>query len=213
MTTLLLIRHGQSRANLERVFAGNYDAPLTVLGFKQAEKTAEFIAGNYKVDCVYASDLIRAFETGKAVASALNLPLIPNEGLREIRAGKWEAMPFDDIVIKFPQEYKKWKEDIGNSACSGGETVRELAERVKDALEKIAKDNEGKTVVIATHATPIRATQCRIGCDSLDCMKNLPWVSNASVTEVYYDNGNWSLGKVGQDSHLTDLRTNLPKNV
>lgn len=213
MTTLLLIRHGQSEANLSGVFAGNYDVPLTDLGIKQAEKTAEFIAKNYKVDRVYSSDLIRAFETGRTVANALNLPVIPNDGLREIRAGEWEAIPFDNIVIKFPEEYRTWKEDIGNSACPGGETVRELADRVKDALEKIAKENDGKTIAVATHATPIRATQCRIGCDSLDCMKNLPWVSNASVTEVYYDSGNWTLGKVGQDSHLTDFRTNLPKNV
>ena len=213
MTTLLLIRHGQSRANLERVFAGNYDAPLTQLGFKQAEKTAEFITENYKVDCVYASDLIRAFETGKTVANALNLPITPNDGLREIRAGKWEALPFDDIVIKFPEEYKKWKEDIGHSSCPTGETVKELAERVMATLTAIAEENDGKTVVIATHATPIRVSQTLIEYGNLASMKNIPWVSNASVTEIIYDSGRWTVGRVGQDGHLSEFRTNLPSNV
>ena len=213
MTTLLLIRHGQSVANLERVFAGNYNAPLTELGLRQAEKTAEFIAENYKVDCVYASDLIRAFETGKTVANALKLPIIPNDGLREIRAGEWEALPFDDIVVKFPEEYKKWKEDIGNSSCPNGESVKELGERVMATLTAIAEENDGKTVVVATHATPIRASRTLIEHGNLTHMQNIPWVSNASVTELIYDNGKWSVGKVGQDSHLNDFRTNLPNNV
>ncbi len=213
MTTLLLVRHGQSEANLEGVFAGNYDAPLTELGLKQAEKTAEFITENYRVDCVYASDLIRAFETGKTVANALKLPIIPNDGLREIRAGEWEALPFDDIVIKFPEEYKKWKEDIGNSSCPNGESVKMLGERVMATLTAIAEENDGKTVVIATHATPIRVSRTLIEYGNLAPMQDIPWVSNASVTEIIYDNGKWTVGRVGQDSHLSDFRTNLPNNV
>jgi len=213
MTTLLLIRHGQSEANFKRVFAGNYNVPLTELGLRQAEKTAEFIAENYKVDCVYASDLIRAFETGKAVSNALKLPITPHDGLREIRAGEWEALPFDDIAVNFPEEYRKWKEDIGNSSCPNGESVKMLGERVMSTLTAIAEENDGKTVVIATHATPIRVSRTLIEYGNLAPMQDIPWVSNASVTELIYDNGKWTVGRVGQDSHLSDFRTNLPSNV
>ena len=200
-------------ANLEGVFAGNYDAPLTELGYNQAKRTAEFIAENYKVDKVYASDLIRAFETGKCVADKLGLDVIPEPNLREIRAGKWEGILFDKIVSDFPKEYAKWMDDAGNSGCPGGETVKELGERVLGALNSIAKENEGKTVVLATHATPVRVSQTLIGYGNLDAMKDVPWVSNASVTEYYYNNGKWTLGKVAQDGHLSDLKTNLPANV
>lgn len=213
MTTLLLIRHGQSMANLEGVFAGNYDAPLTELGYNQAKRTAEFIAENYKVDKVYASDLIRAFETGKCVADKLGLDVIPEPNLREIRAGKWEGILFDKIVSDFPKEYAKWMDDVGNSGCPGGETVKELGERVLGALNSIVKENEGKTVVLATHATPVRVSQTLIGYGNLDAMKDVPWVSNASVTEISYDDGEWKLVKIGQDNHLSDLKTNLPANV
>jgi len=213
MTTLLLIRHGQSMANLEGVFAGNYDAPLTELGYNQAKRTAEFIAENYKVDKVYASDLIRAFETGKCVADKLGLDVIPEPNLREIRAGKWEGILFDKIVSDFPKEYAKWMDDVGNSGCPSGETVKELGERVLGALNSIVKENEGKTVVLATHATPVRVSQTLIGYGNLDAMKDVPWVSNASVTEISYDDGEWKLVKIGQDNHLSDLKTNLPANV
>lgn len=213
MTTLLLIRHGQSEANLTGVFAGNYDSPLVELGFKQAEKTAEFIAENYKVDRVYASDLIRAFETGKTVAGKLGLEVIPEPGMREIRAGKWEGIKFDSIISDFPEEYAKWMDDVGNSGCPGGETVKILGERVMETLTKIAEENDGKTVAIATHATPIRVSQTLISYENLDEMKNVPWVPNASVTEIKYDNGKWELVKVGQDEHLDGVKTNLPANV
>ena len=63
MTTLLLIRHGQSEANKLGVFAGHFDAPLLPLGIEQAKKTAAYIAENYKVDKVYASDLKRDVHT------------------------------------------------------------------------------------------------------------------------------------------------------
>ncbi len=200
-------------ANLEGVFAGNYDAPLTELGYNQAKRTAEFIAENYKVDKVYASDLIRAFETGKCVADKLGLDVIPEPNLREIRAGKWEGILFDKIVSDFPKEYAKWMDDAGNSGCPGGETVKELGERVLGALNSIAKENESKTVVLATHATPVRVSQTLIGYGNLDAMKDVPWVSNASVTEISYDDGEWKLVKIGQDNHLSDLKTNLPANV
>ena len=213
MTTLLLIRHGQSEANLTGVFAGNFDSPLMELGFKQAEKTAEFIAENYKVDKVYASDLIRAFETGRTVAKRLGLEIIPEPGMREIRAGKWEGILFDKIVSDFPEEYDKWMNDVGNSGCPGGETVKILGERVMATLTKIAEENDGKTVAVATHATPIRVSQTLISYKNLDEMKNVPWVPNASVTEIKYDNGKWELVKVGQDEHLDGVKTNLPANV
>jgi len=200
-------------ANLEGVFAGNYDAPLTELGYNQAKRTAEFIAENYKVDKVYASDLIRAFETGKCVADKLGLDVIPEPNLREIRAGKWEGILFDKIVSDFPKEYAKWMDDVGNSGCPSGETVKELGERVLGALNSIVKENEGKTVVLATHATPVRVSQTLIGYGNLDAMKDVPWVSNASVTEISYDDGEWKLVKIGQDNHLSDLKTNLPANV
>ena len=59
MTTLILVRHGQSVANLERIFAGHTDIPLTELGLLQAERTAAYLE-EYPIDCIYSSDLLRA---------------------------------------------------------------------------------------------------------------------------------------------------------
>ena len=213
MTTLILIRHGESQANRQGIFAGNLNVDLTENGLAQAQKTAEYIVKNYKIDAVYASDLIRAYKTGKTVADLLAIPVIADQCLREIQAGKWEGETFDVIPKKFPADFSLWINDIGNSCCTDGESVKHLGQRILSAVTKIAKENDGKTVAIATHATPIRVLQCLIDGYSFDEMQNIPWVSNCSVTEIRYNDGTWEFVKIGYDEHLVGMRSTLPTNV
>ncbi len=213
MTKILLVRHGQSEANNLEVFAGNYDIELTELGVKQAECVADFIAKNYKVDKVYASDLIRAFKTAKCIADKFGLEVTAEKNFREIAAGKWEAVKFDDISAEYPEDWHVWRNDNGNSRCTGGESVKELAKRVTVALERVAIENEGKTIVIGTHATPVRAAKCVFDGYTFDEMNDIPWASNASVSEFIYDNGVFTVESYGKDEYLAELKSYLPANV
>ena len=213
MTTLLLIRHGQSRANLTRFFAGHTDVPLTDLGLRQAECTAEFVLANYAVDRVYSSDLQRAFQTGEAVAKPLGLAVQADSGLREIFAGQWEGKTFDRLWEEYSEDFGRWNSDIGNSQPTGGESVAQLQERMMATLQKIAEENPGSVVAVATHAAAIRSVQCGVSGVGLEGMKDVPWVVNASVTELCYENGQFALGKIGQAAHLESLRTDMPANV
>ena len=213
MTTIIMVRHGESEANRNNVFAGSFDADLQPRGVLQAEKTAEFIAQNYKIDKIYASDLKRAFKTGKAVADRMGIEIVPDCRLREISAGKWEGMRFDDIAMEYPEAYIVWRTDLGNARCTDGESTRELGDRILAALTEIAEQNEGKTVLIATHATPVRAMQTHCIYGDFGRMKDVKWVSNASVSEFFYENGKFTCGKISQDEHLSELRTIFAKNV
>ena len=212
-TTFILVRHGESEANYNGIFAGNFDADLQERGLLQAEKTAEYIFKNYKVDKVYASDLKRAYKTGKCFADMAGVEIVKSSQLREISAGEWDGKKFSDVMKIYEKDYEVWLSDIGNARCTGGESVKELGERVMGELLKIAKENEGKTVLIATHATPIRVTQTLIQNGDLTDMKNIPWVSNASVSVFEYENNVWNILKISEDSHLGELKTTLPKNV
>lgn len=213
MTTLILIRHGESEANRHDIFAGHIDPDLQNKGLKQARLTAKYIAENYKVDKIYSSDLKRAYKTAMCLAEEVNLEVIPERELREINAGKWEGMKFADLASEYPHEYSMWVNHIGRSACVGGESVEELGVRIMRALTKIAENNDGKTVAIGTHATPIRVAQCLIEKGTLDEMENIAWASNASVTVFEYNNGNWKIVVKNEDKHLAELKTELPKSV
>ncbi len=213
MTRLLLIRHGESEANRDGFFAGQTDVELLEKGVEQAEITGKYIAENYSIEKVYASDLKRAYKTGEIVARLSDAEIIPEKDLREIYSGKWQGEKFEDLVRKYEKEYSVWLNDIGNCVTPEGESIKDLVQRVIKALAKIAKENNGKTIAVATHATPIRTMQCLIEYSSLDKMKDVPWVSNASVTEILYDKGKWKLVNVGIDDHLSTFKTTFPSNV
>lgn len=213
MTTLLFVRHGESEANRKKFFAGQLDVPLLDSGVEQAEITADYIAKNFSPSKVYASDLIRAKKTGEVIAKRLGLPVVTDSALREIYAGKWQGKSFDLLVRDYGESYRTWREDIGNCVCDGGESISELGARVLDACARIAIENEGETVVIATHATPIRALTCLCGGSPISEMKSVPWVPNASVTSIRYDSGKWTVLSAGEDGHLKNLRTVFPSNV
>lgn len=213
MTKFLMIRHGESEANLKRVFAGHHNALLTDLGRRQAILTAEYVKSNYKVDKIFASDLDRAFYTGKAVADLFGLDITPTPELREIYAGDWEGRLFDDIKEEYPDLFGKWFGDNGNCRCPKGESVEELGDRVLRCLKKIGDENPGLTIVIATHATPIRSLQAITTYGSVSEIKNVPWVSNASVSTVIYDNGKLTFTEAGYDKHLTGIISELPKSI
>lgn len=213
MTKLILVRHGLSEANVEHVFAGHSDADLTEQGHEQAKNTANYIAKHYNPDKIYSSDLKRAYKTAYHIADKLNMSIVTDKLLREIYAGEWEVKSYDYIIEHFGEEYGIWKKDIGNAHPNGGESVQELGKRVTVELEKIASENDGKTVVIVTHATPIRVSECIWKGYPFSKMKDIPWVSNASITEVIYSNGVFRFEGIGIDDFQKELRSVLGANV
>lgn len=213
MTTVILIRHGESEANREDIFAGHLNVDLMPKGVEQAQKTAQYIVENYTVDKIYASDLKRAYKTGKTLADKLGMEIIADKRFREIDAGEWDGIKFNELGDKYAEEFRIWRDDIANAKCTGGESVEDLRKRVFGVATEVAENNDGKTVVIATHATPIRVMQTYVQMGSLEKMNDIPWVSNASVSVFEYDNGKWTCKAVSMDKHLGDLVTALPSNV
>lgn len=214
MTTVILVRHGESMANKENKFAGGQtDAALQERGLRQAELMAGYVAENYEISNVYTSDLQRAYITGKCVADRFGLEVIVRKELREIHGGDWEGVTFDDMGRLYPEEFKLWVTDYGRSGCPGGETVSQLAERIMAAVTRIAEENPGKTVLIATHASPVRVMQGLVQNGNLENMNRIPWAANASLTVMEYDAGTWRCVAASLDSHLGELKTELPKTV
>ncbi len=211
MTRIYFIRHGQSKANLRSCFAGHYDAPLTELGHIQAMRTAESVK-NVNFTAVYASDLARAAATGQAVADLHGLPLQATARLREINAGEWETLPFNELSKR--DDYGVWMRQIGVAVCPGGESVAQLQQRVRAVVKDIVLAHPGETVCVATHATPIRVMECVWTNTPLEEMHTIPWVSNASVTIAEYDDaGRGRLIERDLHDHLLDLATGMPANV
>lgn len=215
MTRIIVVRHGESEGNAKNEFHGQYRSDLTEKGHKQAECTAVYLDA-FPIDAIYASDIPRAFSTALHTANRRGLTVTPDEGLREIFAGEWEQMKFDDIAERYPEEYKMWHENPAPFRLPGGESLVELCERVKAAFARIAAENDGKTVMVATHATPIRVMRCVWTGEPLSRMLDAPWVPNASVSVIDYNGKDaYNIVKYGEAEHLrkAGLVTELSKKI
>ena len=216
-TRIIAVRHAQSEGNLLAEFHGNYNSDITELGVVQAECTAKLLK-DVHIDVAVASDIERAYHTTRIIAEKHEgLEVIKDAGFREIRAGEWERMKFTDISAKYPKEYNAWTHDLANCTCPGGESVRELSVRINASFEKVARENAGKTVLVGTHATPLRCMGCIWQRKPLEEILTLPWVPNASVSVVDYDSETleFELLTYAYSEHLEKegLFTALPKNI
>ena len=203
-TVFYLIRHGESQANAENRLCGHADWDLTERGYAQAQRTA-CLFDELCVDAVLSSDLLRAVHTAQAVADRKGLQVETDPGFREIFVGPWESQLEADIMAQEPQVLAGWRKELKH--VPGGESVRELYDRVKAALDRAAVQYAGKSVVIATHATPIRVLTCVLSGKPLEAAAQIQPVSNASVTKLVFDGTQYSLADSGQDDHLGNLAT------
>ncbi len=212
MTRIIFIRHGYSESNDAGLFTGQANVPLTDLGRRQAQCAAEYLKET-KIDKFYSSTLDRAAETAQKSASARNMDITKVAELCEINAGRWTEISFEEISEKYPKEYNLWKNDMYNCTCPDGESVAEFSARVTAAVKSIAEENDGKTVCIASHATPIRAICClALGYEPKDIQK-VPWSPNASINIIDYENEKFSFVKRDIVEHLKGFETNLPDNI
>ncbi len=213
MTTLIFVRHGQSTANWEKIFAGQTDVPLTSVGERQAENTARFLRA-YPIEAVYSSDLQRAMQTAEPTARLFGLHVIPTPGLREIDAGAWEGLPYETLTQRYAAEYDIWKTDCGRAHPEGGESVLALAERIYATVEQIERQHRGGCVAMFSHATPIRLLRAKWEGFPPEELARVEFCGNASVSVVETDeNGDIRVKLCGYDAHQGDLATGFLKGI
>ena len=163
MTTILLARHGETDWNLNRRVQGHSDTPLNDTGRAQAQALGEELAGE-RIDAVYSSDLVRAHETARAVAEPRGLGVTAIRDLRERHFGTWEGMTDDEIFARF--------DPTPDTSWGDGETREEMAERVLDALRRIAATHPGSRVLVVSHGGPLRAVLSHCGVDGVGRIDN-----------------------------------------
>jgi broad specificity phosphatase PhoE len=114
VTTLYLIRHGETQGAETRRYKGTIDVPLSENGVKQMEKLAGYLSqitihesDATRLKAVYTSDLSRAIKSAEIIAKPHSLKPIIVSSLRERNFGLWEGMSFDEGACR---GYKKYFE-------------------------------------------------------------------------------------------------------
>jgi broad specificity phosphatase PhoE len=129
---LYLVRHGESLFNAERRIQGQSDVELSPLGHRQTDAVAAELA-NLPINAIFASPLRRAMETAEPIAARLKLPIQTDNRLKEINAGMFQGLHWDEIEHLHPAEAVHWKAQQPDFVIPGGESRRQLMSRARAA--------------------------------------------------------------------------------
>lgn len=145
---LYLIRHGESLFNAQRRIQGQSDVALSPLGLRQAAALAAALQ-SLDIDAIYASPLRRAMQTAEPLAAALHLSVRSDDRLKEINAGEFQGLEWEEIEQRWPEAAMHWQQQTPDFVIPGGESRRAVAERGRAALEAIRAAGHRQVVVIA----------------------------------------------------------------
>ncbi len=186
MTTLYLIRHCEAAGNAKRLFQGWTDCDISETGKIQLTYLAKRFE-TISLDRVFASPLIRAQKTAQVVANPKGLSVISVEGLKELNAGAFDGKPFAECFGANADLAEIWDHHPEDFCPPGGESMREAYDRGWSALEKIVRENPGKTVAAATHGGMIRCLLCRLLYGDITRLKDTAWSENTAVSRIDFD--------------------------
>ncbi|HEV7129244.1 MAG TPA: histidine phosphatase family protein [Ktedonobacterales bacterium] len=165
MTHLYLIRHGESFANVAPIVGGmRGDKGLTPRGVTQAERLRDRLAasGELQADVLIASTLPRARQTAEIIAPALDLPIVFDDAVQELRPGIADGLTLDQLRERYGRV--DFEADPYRPLSPGGESWAFFLVRVATALTHIATEHAGQTIVIVCHGGVIDGSfQCFAG--------------------------------------------------
>ena len=129
---------------------GQLDVPLNAAGLAQADLIARALKGE-KFDAIYSSDLTRALQTAQPLAAALKLAIVQDPALRERHYGIFQKLTYAEVQVKFPEDYARFEQRDPDFAFRTGESLREFSKRSVAVVQKIEKENRGKSIAVFTH--------------------------------------------------------------
>ena len=168
-TSLLLIRHAESVLNASGRWQGLTDAPLSDRGRVQARALAESVAG--PLDAIVASDLSRALETAGILGARHRLEPVADPSLRELDVGAWSGLTREEIEARWPEALARFDSGDPDARAVDGESRRELADRVRPAVARIAREHAGRRVALVTHLGVIAAVAPGTRLGNAECVR------------------------------------------
>ena len=189
MLQVYLVRHGETEWNAARRIQGQSDSPLTEKGIFQAQQVAERVR-NEGITHVIASDLGRTKHTAEIIADACGCQVVTEPRLRELHMGVLEARNIDSLTA----EEEVWRKQMVDGTPRGripeGESMNELAARMREALNNCLSLPAGSKPLLVSHGIAL-------GC-LISTILGLPAYAerrlrlrNCSISRVDYQQSDW----------------------
>lgn len=182
-TKVIMVRHGETEWNVLCKFLGSVDIPLNEKGRRQAGYAKEALKDE-KIDVIYSSPMKRALETGEIIRGNRPLPILEDDGLREICCGKWEGLTGKEVEERYPGQISLWENHPEKIKIEGGDTFQEVSDRITETFWRIVDSNRGRTILITSHMICLTLLMMRfIGTDISEIWEAKP-IGNAALNIV-----------------------------
>lgn len=201
-TKIYLVRHTRTIGNDERRLVGRADYEVTQLGQEYINKLTEKLK-NIKFDKIYSSTSGRAKKTIAPLAEQNGLNIIQDDNLCEMYFGIYDGMKWEEVNKINPEIDRLYIETNEIMNIPEQETTEQVAERMYKYIEKISKENLGKTILICSHGVAIEAFLRKI--------TKVPFIEkreeysqrNTSINILEYNqNGEFEVLTINDKSHI-----------
>ncbi len=209
MTSIYLVRHGQTAWNREEIFRGRTDVPLDEAGVRQAELAAKYFEG-MEIHRIYSSPLSRAWETAQKISQLHNLKVEHLDGIIDLSFGNWEGHSHEDIRINDKETYRLWREEPHRVRLPGGESLDDVRVRAMASLEEVIRNHSGKTLVLVSHRVVNKVLICGIlGLDNSHFWQITQ--DTTAINLIQYKKGKYILSFMNETCHLRPLKGDRQK--
>jgi len=190
---VILVRHGETEANLRRCFADSDDIPLTDAGRVQAHELALRLAREFRPEVLVSSTFLRARQTSEIIGRVLGLEVEMIQGIQERDFGCLKGHPYKRLGESMSRDglgdpaslMRTWKP-------AGGESLEDVRRRSIQAIEALRDRYPGREITIVSHGAVIQAVCAHVTGEWSDA--SVP--PNCGVVTVDYDAQSWTVPPV-----------------
>ncbi len=150
MFRIILVRHGETPWNKERIFRGRMDIPLNDTGREEARLAGEWLK-NEVIDAAFSSPLSRAVETAEQIARHHGLTVQTLEGLTDLDYGDWQGVPLEEVKQRYPALYRQWESMPDTVRFPNGETLEEVRVRALAAVDEVLDRHPQGNILLVAH--------------------------------------------------------------
>lgn len=198
-SSILLVRHAQTKSNVTGFYMGRSEEDLDEAGYAQARRLATRLA-RQPLTAIYTSPLKRAYSTATTVAQSHNLGLQALDGITEINLGDWQGLHMDEVRQKWPELWQQSRIDPSGITMPNGESFSQVAERAVQTFNTVIAGHSGM-VVMVTHDIIIRILVAHVLRVPNSIYRRLE-INNASLSVIQVINDKMVLVALNDTSHL-----------
>ena len=206
MATLILVRHGETVWNVEKIYRGRADVNLDEVGIKQAELLGKYLS-NWELEAIYSSPLRRALDTATIITRYQKIGTHIAEGLVDFDYGEWQSLPEQEAKRLYPTLHKEWHNNPHKVRMPGGESLEDVRRRAIEVVNSVLSKYQG-SVVLVSH----RVVNKVLICSLLGVDNSYFWNIKQDVGGITIFNcvdGRFVLTRHNDTAHLKELQKSV----